>query len=140
LIFWIYKPARNSNNSFVYTFYLTTKNIFTKMKITISVVLMCLVGIVLTAPVEQIPVLQENTIRDDHGQYSYNFLTGNGIARTEQGALVPNADRTKNVLVQRGGYRYYLPNGELLEVNYIADENGYRVTGSHLPTPPTPLV
>jgi Insect cuticle protein len=108
------------------------------MKITIAV-LFCIVGITVAAPTkEQVPLLQENFVRDDHGQYSYNFLTGDGVARTEQGSLVPNADGTANVLVQRGGYRYLLPTGELVEVNYIADENGFRVTGSHLPTPPTP--
>jgi Insect cuticle protein len=100
------------------------------------IVLVALIGIALSAPVDQVPLLQENFTRDDHGQYSYNFLTGDGVARTEQGSLVPNAEGTANVLVQRGGYRYLLPSGELVEVNYIADENGFRVTGSHLPTPP----
>lgn len=110
------------------------------MKITI-IVFLCLVGMVMSLPTEQIPVLQENSIRDEHGQYAYNYLTGNGIARTEQGALVPNKERTANVLVQRGGYRYFLPNGELVELNYIADEGGFRATGTHLPTPPpVPIV
>lgn len=106
------------------------------MKITISL-LVCLAGIAMSSPVEQVPLLQENSVRDDHGQYAYNYLTGNGIARTEQGQLVPNKDRTANVLVQRGGYRYYLPNGELVELNYVADEGGFRATGTHLPTPPS---
>lgn len=100
-------------------------------------ILVCLIGIALSAPVkEQVELLQENFSRDDHGQYSYNFLTGDGVARTEQGSLKPNADGTANILVQRGGYRYVSPGGELVEVNYIADENGFQVTGSHLPTPP----
>lgn len=107
-------------------------------------VLICvsLIGLVFGAPVkEQIPLLQENFLRDDHGQYSFNFLTGDGVARTEQGSLVPNAEGTANVVVQRGGYRYYLPNGELVEINYIADDKGYRATGTHIPTPPSlPLI
>lgn len=103
------------------------------------VAVLCLVAVTLATPIkEQVPLLQDNFARDDHGQYSYNFLTGDGVARTEQGSLVPNADGTANVLVQRGAYRYLLPTGEQVEVNYIADENGFRVTGSHLPTPPTP--
>lgn len=106
----------------------------TIMKIAILIVLF---GIACAAPVkEQVALLQENFARDDHGQYSYNFLTGDGVARTEQGSLVPNKEGTGNVLVQKGGYRYLLPTGELVEVNYIADENGFQVTGSHLPTPP----
>lgn len=103
-----------------------------------TLILVALVGLALATPVkQQVPLLQENFARDDHGQYSYNFLTGDGVARTEQGSLVPNADGTANVLVQRGGYRYALPTGELVEVNYIADENGFRASGTHLPTPPS---
>lgn len=105
-------------------------------------ILISFASLALAAPAkEQVALLQENFLRDDHGQYSYNFLTGDGVARTEQGSLVPNAEGTANVLVQRGGYRYYLPNGELVEVNYVADEKGFQVTGSHLPTPPpVPIV
>lgn len=47
------------------------------------------------------PLIAENFVKDEFGQFSYNFLTGNGIARTEQGQLKPNADKTANVLVQR---------------------------------------
>lgn len=71
------------------------------------IVVLCLVSIVLSAPVVPdtatpiVPVLAQNFARDDFGQYSYNFLGGDGSARTEQGALKPNADHTANVLVQK---------------------------------------
>lgn len=108
------------------------------MKLFVAI-LLCIVGFALSSPLkEQVPILEENSVRDDHGQYSYNFLTGDGVARTEQGSLVPNAEGTANVVVQRGAYRYRLATGELVEVNYVADENGFRVSGSHLPTPPPP--
>lgn len=108
------------------------------MKLFVAI-LLCIVGTALASPLKkQVPVLEENFVRDDHGQYSYNFLTGDGIARTEQGSLVPNAEGTANVVVQKGAYRYRLDNGDLVEVNYTADENGFRVSGTHLPTPPTP--
>lgn len=87
-------------------------------------IILCLVGVALSSPVkDQVPLLQENFARDDFGQYSYNFLTGDGVARTEQGSLKPNADATANVLVQRGSYAYVAPNGETVRVNYIADES-----------------
>lgn len=106
-------------------------------------ILVAVIGVALATPVkkEQVALLQENSVRDDHGQYSFNFLTADGTARTEQGSLVPNSEGTGNVLVQRGGYRYASPNGELVELAYIADKDGFRAAGSHIPTPPTvPIV
>ena len=36
----------------------------------------------------------------------------------------------------RGSYSYTSPEGILFTVNWVADENGFRATGNHLPTPP----
>lgn len=35
-----------------------------------------------------------------------------------------------------GSYSYTSPEGKQIAVNYIADENGFRASGDHLPTPP----
>lgn len=40
-----------------------------------------------------------------------------------------------DVLVQNGTYSYIAPDGQLISVSWIADENGYRAFGEHLPTP-----
>lgn len=36
----------------------------------------------------------------------------------------------------QGSYSYTAPDGTPITVTYIADENGYRAEGAHLPTPP----
>ncbi|EDV96125.1 pupal cuticle protein Edg-78E [Drosophila grimshawi] len=65
-------------------------------------------------------------IRPD-GSYSNNYETSNGIAAQEQGVGGYSAS---------GGYSYYSPEGQLIQVSYVADENGFQPSGAHLPTPP----
>lgn len=40
-----------------------------------------------------------------------------------------------DILVQSGTYSYLAPDGQLISVTWIADENGYRASGDHIPTP-----
>lgn len=41
--------------------------------------------------------------------------------------------------VQRGSYSYTAPDGTPITVTWVADENGFQATGSHLPVaPPMP--
>lgn len=61
------------------------------------------------------------------GAYRYQYETSNGIAAQEQG----NGGHQAN-----GGFSWYSPEGELIQISYVADENGYQPQGSHLPTPP----
>lgn len=36
----------------------------------------------------------------------------------------------------QGSYSFTSPEGELVQVTYVADENGFRPQGTHIPTPP----
>lgn len=38
--------------------------------------------------------------------------------------------------MQSGKYSYETPEGDSVVVTYTADENGFRATGDHIPTPP----
>ncbi|XP_049822713.1 endocuticle structural glycoprotein SgAbd-2-like [Aethina tumida] len=83
---------------------------------------------------QQIPILrQDQDVRED-GSYSYNYETGNGIAAQEQASVrAVGQDLAKSA---QGSYSYTSPEGELVQISYVADENGYQAAGSHIPTPP----
>lgn len=64
---------------------------------------------------------------DSEGNYQYQFESSNGIASNEGGI---------GGQVVQGSTTWIAKNGEPLAISFIADENGYRPTGFHLPTPP----
>ncbi|XP_037720848.1 larval cuticle protein LCP-17-like [Drosophila subpulchrella] len=65
-------------------------------------------------------------IRPD-GHYDYAYETSNGIAAQESGLGGHQVN---------GGYSYYSPEGQLVQIQYLADENGFQPQGALLPTPP----
>lgn len=42
----------------------------------------------------------------------------------------------RDIIVQTGSYSYPSPDGTIITVTYVADENGFQPLGDHLPTPP----
>nr|XP_017014530.2 pupal cuticle protein Edg-78E-like [Drosophila takahashii] len=62
-----------------------------------------------------------------NGQYNYAYETSNGIAAQESGYGGAHAT---------GGFSWYSPEGQLVQISYLADENGYQPQGALLPTPP----
>lgn len=64
---------------------------------------------------------------DVDGNYQYQFESSNGIASNEGGV---------GGQIVQGSTTWIAKNGEPLAISFIADENGYRPMGFHLPTPP----
>lgn len=67
-----------------------------------------------------------NELKQEDGIYNYQFETSNGIAQQEQGVGGYYAS---------GSSQYYTPEGQLIQLTYTADENGFQPQGEHLPTP-----
>lgn len=72
----------------------------------------------------------------NHKNNGVNFLlssfeTDEGIKRSEQGAPLAIGGMS-----QSGSYEYIGPDGQVYKIEFIADENGFRPVGDHLPTPP----
>ncbi|KAG5880318.1 hypothetical protein JTB14_018523 [Gonioctena quinquepunctata] len=66
------------------------------------------------------------------GQYGYNVETSDGQKKEESGQLVNAGTKEEHVAVQ-GKYSYPGLDGVLYEVVYIADKDGFRAQGAHLP-------
>ncbi|XP_055326085.1 cuticle protein CP14.6-like, partial [Sitodiplosis mosellana] len=66
--------------------------------------------------------------------FNYAYQTSNGIATKEQGQLKQIGSEAG--IAVKGDYAYTSPEGEKVQLSYIADENGFQPTGSHLPVAP----
>jgi hypothetical protein len=65
----------------------------------------------------------------------YSYETENGIAAQEEGSIKNRGQQDEAAVVQ-GVFSYTSPEGFPIKLTYIADENGFRAEGEHLPTPP----
>ncbi|CAD7076733.1 unnamed protein product [Hermetia illucens] len=111
------------------------------MKLTI-VLAVALVGIVSAAPqgptTEPVPIIKQEQEVNFDGSYKWSYETGNGIAAEEQGYL-KNPGTDTEAQVAQGQYSYTAPDGQLIRLTYLSDENGFQPQGDHIPTsPPIP--
>ncbi|KAH8371649.1 hypothetical protein KR093_008370, partial [Drosophila rubida] len=86
------------------------------------------------APGPQIPILSFVNENDGDGNYHFSYETGNGIKAQEEGT-VKNKGSENEIPSVMGSYTYTNPEGELVEISYTADENGFVPSGAALPTP-----
>jgi len=63
------------------------------------------------------------------GSYAFNYETNDGQRRQEKGE--PSSSSAGSI-VQTGGWSYTGTDGKLYEVQFIADEFGYRPIGQHI--------
>ncbi|KAL1516638.1 hypothetical protein ABEB36_000523 [Hypothenemus hampei] len=78
----------------------------------------------------EIPILRYENVNNGDGTYQFLYETGNGINAQEQGDA--RGDGTQ----AQGSFSYTSPDGQQIQIQYTADENGYNPQGPHLPTPP----
>ncbi|XP_041976557.1 endocuticle structural glycoprotein ABD-4-like [Aricia agestis] len=90
-------------------------------------------------PAEQvIAILKQEFDQQADGSYIYNYETENGIKAQEQGQLKKaSSPDASDVIVAQGSFSYTAPDGTVINLNYVADdEGGFKPEGAHLPTPP----
>ncbi|RLU24652.1 hypothetical protein DMN91_002741 [Ooceraea biroi] len=107
------------------------------------IALLCaLVAVAVAAPAgepTQIPILRQALDGPNpDGSYNYQYETANGIQAQEEGHL-NHVGTEQEALEARGSFSYTDNDGQVYQVSYVANENGFQPEGSHLPTaPPVP--
>ncbi|EAT45457.1 AAEL003242-PA [Aedes aegypti] len=94
-------------------------------------------------------VSQTSDVQPD-GTFNYAFETDNGIKVDDKGTIkqvkAPKTDASGNpiggeedvkVSVQTGSFSYTAPDGQILSLTYVADENGFQPQAAHLPVAPS---
>ncbi|KAK8377242.1 hypothetical protein O3P69_013706 [Scylla paramamosain] len=80
---------------------------------------------------QPIAIISDNRLDNGDGNFKYDFETENGIVVNVVGA--PGSQGQSNM---QGFYRFPLPDGNIVEVSYVADELGFRAESPVIPTPP----
>ncbi|XP_026328984.1 endocuticle structural protein SgAbd-6-like [Hyposmocoma kahamanoa] len=99
-----------------------------------TTILLIFVAIVLatSAPVNdnaQARILVYDFTNDGSGNYKFSYETSNGLTREETGEVV-NVGTDDEHIVVRGVYSYVDADGNVQNVSYTADENGYQQSTS----------
>ncbi|XP_069984880.1 cuticle protein AMP1A-like [Penaeus vannamei] len=79
-----------------------------------------------------VPILRDDRVQEDDGRYNFDIETGDGITASESGS----PDGPEGAIVASGKYSYTAPDGSLIEVTYVANEDGFQPEGDHLPIAP----
>ncbi|XP_063608426.1 cuticle protein AM1199-like [Penaeus indicus] len=81
-----------------------------------------------SAPVQQIPIIRNERVHPAaDGTYSFDVETGDGIVRHESGG--PGG-------AQQGTVSFTFPDGQVFDLQFVADVNGYQPQSPFLPVAP----
>ncbi|EAT45456.1 AAEL003221-PA [Aedes aegypti] len=83
---------------------------------------------------KDIPIVSHENVLEVDGKFRYSYEGGDGTRAVQDGQqiFVNNQAGTAS----QGQYTYQGDDGKTYSVSYTADENGYRPSAEHLPTPP----
>lgn len=92
---------------------------------------MALFAVALAAEVK-FGILKSSEDHEADGSFKFGYEAEDGSVREESG-VVKNAGSEEAYVAYSGFYKYFDPTGELVEVHYTADENGFVPVGTHIP-------
>nr|XP_045593181.1 endocuticle structural glycoprotein SgAbd-1-like [Procambarus clarkii] len=80
------------------------------------------------------PILVDHRIHPEAGTYSFTSETVDGVKRQESGKSVYSEDGP--ITAVSGSYSFTLPDGQVFQLSYVADENGFQPESQFLPVAP----
>ncbi|XP_045773420.1 larval cuticle protein LCP-17-like isoform X2 [Maniola jurtina] len=84
----------------------------------------------------EVPIVKSGYELSPEGAFQYFYEAGNGIVAQADGVMKRVSSADEPALEVRGSFRYISPDGTPVETTYVAGEQGYVASGSHLPVPP----
>lgn len=84
----------------------------------------------------EIVITRSENENNGDGTFRWVSETSDGSKHEQSGYLKDGPDPQAPIQVIQGAYSYYSPEGQLIQVQYIADENGFQPVGDHLPKLP----
>jgi hypothetical protein len=93
-------------------------------------------GLPVKDPSDNVAILKHNVDGPkSDGSYHWSYETDKGSKASESGSLRELEDMT-NAIQAQGSFSYTAPDGTVVTLVYIADENGFHPQGEHLPVAP----
>ncbi|XP_018574964.1 endocuticle structural glycoprotein SgAbd-8-like [Anoplophora glabripennis] len=84
-------------------------------------------------------IIRESNEVNIDGSYQWSFEADNGISAQESGQI-KNANSQDPIEEAQGSFQYTGPDGAAIQLQYVANENGFQPQGAHLPVaPPIPI-
>ncbi|XP_046749340.1 endocuticle structural glycoprotein SgAbd-2-like isoform X2 [Diprion similis] len=94
-----------------------------------------LFGAACAAGLDKDASIDSQVLETDFGGAFKNSWSGNNILVDESGSVKPGPENTVVQTIE-GQVSYTAPDGTPIQTRYIADENGFRAEGAHLPVAP----
>nr|XP_027208967.1 cuticle protein CP14.6-like [Penaeus vannamei] len=77
-------------------------------------------------------ILRDDRVHGDDGRYNVDVETENGISLSQSGSPEGN----NGAIIKAGQYTYTAPDGTVVSVKFVANENGFQPESDHLPVAP----
>lgn len=102
------------------------------------VIILLSLAAVISAANEPIAIIRQEQDISPDGSFFTRWESANGITYEEQGVQKNLGQKDKEAEEVRGSATWTAPDGQKINLGWLADENGAVFQGAHLPTPPPP--